>query len=54
MEFFKRKDTFCAFNLSWHEQPRKEIKSYVRGYQGNLKITPEPNADYEQFYPDLM
>lgn len=53
MEFFKRKDTLCAFNLSWHEQPKKEIYSYIRGDQGNLKITPEPNAEYEKFYTDL-
>ena len=54
MQFFKRKDTLCAFNLSWHEQPRKEIYSFIKGDQGNLKVTPEPNAEYEQFYPDLI
>lgn len=54
MQFFKRKDTLCAFNLSWHEQPKKDIYSYIRGDQGNLGVTPEPNPEYENFYPDLI
>ena len=51
LQFFPK---LCAFNIGWHEQPRKEIHSFIKGYQGNLKVTPEPNPEYEIFYPDLM
>lgn len=54
LEFFKKENTFCAFNIGWHEQPSKEINSYVTGSKGKLKVPPEPNPDYEKFYPDLL
>ncbi|WP_264754379.1 hypothetical protein [Acinetobacter sp. ANC 4973] len=51
LQFFPK---LCAFNIGWHEQPSKEINSYVTGSKGKLKVTPEPNPDYEKFYPDLL
>ena len=38
MQFYPK---YAAFNISWHESPRKEIGSYIRGDGGKLLIQPK-------------
>ncbi|GAB4242666.1 MAG: hypothetical protein Kow00121_68350 [Elainellaceae cyanobacterium] len=48
MEFFPK---LCAFNLSWHEQPKRVISSYVNP-RGNLTKPGMENheGDHSQWY----
>lgn len=52
MEFFS---TLCAFNISWHERPKRRITSYVAP-KGQLDIgseTPEMRANWYADFPRL-
>lgn len=49
LEFFPK---LCAFNISWHEQPLREIYSYIQP-KGYLLRGEAPNLTYKQLYPDL-
>lgn len=52
MEFFPK---FAAFNISWHENPKKIISSYIAPKRGTLTRPGMPNFDgshdneYEEF-----
>ncbi len=50
LEFYPK---LCAFNINWHEQPLREIHSYIPSKAGILVKGTSPHLDYAQFYPDL-
>lgn len=46
----------CAFNISWHEEPKKIIKSFIEGSKGVLT---QPDMDnfagrHAAFYEDML
>ncbi|OUY05702.1 hypothetical protein [Acinetobacter populi] len=49
LEFFPK---LCAFNINWHEQPLREIYSYIQP-RGYLLRSENVDPSFEKFYPDL-
>lgn len=51
LQFFPK---LCAFNIGWHERPRRAIHSYIEP-AGNL-IEPglPPNEEFTPYYADLL
>ena len=50
LEFFAN---LCAFNIGWHEQPAREIYSYIQP-KGYLLRGEAVNQEFEKFYPNLI
>ena len=50
LQFFPK---LCAFNIGWHEQPTREIYSYIQP-KGYLLRGEAVNSEFEKFYPDLL
>lgn len=50
LHFFPK---LCAFNIGWHEQPAREIYSYIQP-KGYLLRGETVNPEFERFYPDLL
>ena len=50
LQFFPK---LCAFNIGWHEQPTREIYSYIQP-KGYLLRGEAVNSVFEKFYPDLL
>lgn len=46
LQFFPK---LCAFNIGWHERPKREIYSYIEP-KGYLLRGGPPNAGYQQWY----
>ena len=49
LQFFPK---LCAFNINWHEQPLREIHSFITP-KGYLLRGGTPNSEHEKFYPNL-
>lgn len=52
LQFFP---TLCAFNINWHEQPKKTIHSFIdpRGYLLRGSSEPSGHADWYADFPPL-
>lgn len=50
LQFFPK---LCAFNIGWHEQPAREIYSYIQP-KGYLLRGEAVNSEFEKFYPDFL
>jgi hypothetical protein len=56
MYFFPK---LAAFNLSWHEQPKKVIKSHITGSKGTLtqpgmaNFSGDHSAEYQPWLAEL-
>jgi hypothetical protein len=46
LQFFPK---LCAFNISWREKPKREIRSYIKPAGILLRGEP-PNPDFAEFY----
>ena len=49
MEFFGK---LCAFNLSWHERPKKRISSYIAP-KGQLELNAVADESHATWYEDF-
>jgi hypothetical protein len=49
MEFFSE---LCAFNLSWHERPKKRISSYIEP-KGSLDLNTVAGESHSKWYADF-
>jgi hypothetical protein len=49
LQFFP---TLCAFNIGWHEKPKRSISSYI---EPKIDLVPgePPNENYADFYKDF-
>ena len=52
LEFFPK---LAAFNIGWHEKPKKTISSYIKptGYLLNGEPSNEPFAEFYQGFPEF-
>jgi hypothetical protein len=46
MQFFPK---LCAFNIGWHEKPRKSVHSYIKP-TGNLFVGQPNESEYARYY----
>jgi hypothetical protein len=50
LQFFS---TLCAFNISWHDKPKKSIYSFINPNGYLLRVEPSGHEELNAHFPSL-